>query len=139
LDYKSFSFPKDIYIFFLIPIKIIFIQKKIKKASFNKLLLIFKENNFSEKADDIFVFKLNKFYKASTFFLQKFFKDPNPCITRTLLLYEFCCHKKIKVKLITGVYKENNILKGHSWLEINGEPLGEDKRILSKFTIISEV
>lgn len=139
MEYKSFSFPKDIYIFFLIPVRIIFIRKKLKKIGFNKLLLMFGENNLTATADDVFIFKLKKIYKASTFFLQKIFKDPNPCITRALLLYELCCNNNFKVKLITGVYKENNTLKGHSWLEVNGKPLCEDKNNLNKFTIISEV
>ena len=139
MEHKGFSFPKDIYIFFLIPIRIIFIRKKLGKAGFNKLLLKFGENNFTETADDVFIIKLKKIHKASTFFLQKIFRDSNPCITRTILLYELCCRSNFKANIITGFYKENNIIRGHSWLEVNRKPLCEDQNQLNKFTIISKV
>jgi hypothetical protein len=139
LDYKGFSIPKDIYIFILIPVRIIIIRKKLKKTGFNKLLLMFNENNLTETADDVFILKLKKIYKASTFFLQKIFRDQNPCIIRTLLLYELCCKNIFKANIITGFYKENNDIKGHSWLEVNEKPLCEDQNKLNKFIVISKV
>jgi len=99
----------------------------------------FEGNNFTKPANKKFLVKFRKFYKASTFFLTSVFKDPNPCMIRSLILYELCGKHNIKVSLITGVYKEMGALKGHSWLEIDGEPINEDKRYIDNFTIIREI
>lgn len=139
MKYKGFSFPKDIYIFILIPFKIISFRKIVNKIGFNKLLDQLEGNNFTRDADDVFLIKLNKFHKATTFFLIRIFKDPNPCIIRSLILYDLCSKNNIKSLLKTGVFKEKDILIGHSWIEVNSVPVGEDEKNLSKITIISEV
>lgn len=139
MQYKGFTFPKDVYIFFLIPFRIFHVKKKLKKFGFNKLLLLYKKNNYWENPDDFFILKLKKFYKASSFFLIKIFRDSNPCITRTILLYDYCCQNNFKARIVTGILKEGNNLKGHCWLLIDEKPLYEKEKDLSKFTIVSEV
>jgi hypothetical protein len=103
------------------------------------MLSAFEGNNFTESADKIFIKKLNKFYRTSSFFLVKIFKDPNPCMIRSLILYQLCSRNNIRASLVTGVSKKKEVLAGHSWIEINGEPFNEDKIFLSNFTVISEV
>jgi hypothetical protein len=139
LKFKSFSLPKDFYIFLIIPFKIIYFRRLVNKVGFNSLLSGFEGNNFTKAADEKFIKKLNKFYKASSFFLIKIFKDPNICMIRSLILYQLCSRNNIKASLVTGVNKRKGMLAGHSWLEINGEPFNEDKIFISNFTVISEV
>ncbi|MCX6383219.1 MAG: lasso peptide biosynthesis B2 protein, partial [Actinobacteria bacterium] len=98
------------------------------------MLSAFGGNNFAASADELFIKKLNKFYKASSFFLIKVFKDSNPCIIRSLILYQLCSRNNIKASLITGVSKKKGVLTGHSWIEINGEPFNEDRIFISNFT-----
>jgi hypothetical protein len=91
------------------------------------------------KANKEFLTKYNKFYKASTSFLMKIFKDPNSCMIRSLILYDLCSRYNVKVSLKTGVRKNVGALDGHSWLEINGEPLNENKEFIKNFTVIYEI
>lgn len=139
MKFKSFSLPQDIYIFLLIPFKIIYFRQKVNRIGYNALLSGFEGNNFTQPADKKFLAKFNKFHKASTFFLVRIFKDPNPCMIRSIILYELCGQYNIKVSLITGVYKEMGVLKGHSWLEIDGKPINENKTYIDNFTIIHEI
>ena len=139
MKFKSFYLPKDIYIFVLIPFKIIYLRQIVNRIGYNTLLCRFEGNNFTNPADESFIIKLNKFYKASTFFLVKIFKDPNPCMIRSLILYQLCSRNNIKASLVTGVNKKKGVLTGHSWIKINGEPFNEEKIFISNFTVISEV
>jgi len=139
LKFESFSLPKDFYIFLIIPFKIIYFRQLVNKVGYNFLLSSFEGNNLTNPADESFIIKLNKFYKASSFFLVKIFKDPNPCMIRSLILYQLCSRNNIKASLVTGVNKKKGVLSGHSWIEINGEPFNEDKIFISTFTVISEV
>ena len=139
MKFESFSLPKDFYIFLIIPFKIIYFRQLVNKVGYNFLLSSFEGNNLTNPADESFIIKLNKFYKASSFFLVKIFKDPNPCMIRSLILYQLCSRNNIKASLVTGVNKKKGVLSGHSWIEINGESFNEDKTFISTFTVISEV
>ena len=128
----------------LTPLKIIYFRRLVNRVGYNCLLSRFEGNNFTNPAGELFagelfIAKLNKFYRASTFFLVKIFKDPNPCMIRSLILYQLCSRNNIKASLVTGVNKKKDMLTGHSWLEINGEPFNEDKIFISNFTVISKV
>ena len=149
MKFKSFSIPKDLYIFILIPIKIIYFRQRVNKLGYNSFLCRFEGNNFTKKADIKFLARLNKYYKASSFFLAKIFKDPNPCMIRSLILYELCAKNNIRAILVTGVKKNMGdptgqtmkgcTLAGHSWLNINGKPFNENINFIKDFTVISEV
>ena len=117
---------------------------------FNTLLCGFEGNNFTGQADDKFLLKLNKYCKASSFFLVKIFKDPNPCMIRSLILYELCAKNNIRATLVTGVKKNMGdptgqhtmngcTLAGHSWINISGKPFNENINFIKDFTVISEV
>ncbi len=138
MNYKSFNLPKDIYIFAVIAYKIIFFRSKVNRTGYNILLSRLEGRSFTGEADDKFLSRYNKFYKASTFLL-RIFKDPNPCMIRSLILYELCSKHNIKVSLKTGVRKNTGVLDGHSWLEIDGEPLNENKEFINNFTVIYEI
>ena len=139
MKFESFSLPKDFYIFLITPLKIIYFRRLVNRIGYNCLLSGFEGKKFTNPADEPFIVKLNKFYKASSFFLVKIFKDPNPCMIRSLMLYQLCSRNNIKASLVTGVNKKKGVLTGHSWIEINGEPFNEDKIFISTFTVISEV
>ena len=139
MNYKSFNLPKDFYIFAVIVYKIIYFRLKVNRIGYNTLLGRLEGNVFTGKAHKEFLFKYNKFYKASSFFLIKVFKDPNPCMIRSLILYGLCSKYDIKVSLKTGVSKNADVLTGHSWLEIDGEPVNENKEFINNFTVIYEI
>ena len=139
MNYKSFNLPKDIYIFTIIVYKIIYFRLKVNKSGYNTILDKLEREPSTGKATDKFLSKYNKFYKASSFFLIKIFKDPNPCMIRSLILYELCSKNNIKVSFKTGVRKNVGALDGHSWLEIDGEPINENKEFINNFTVVYEI
>jgi len=139
LNYKSFNLPKDINIFAVIVCKIIHFRLKVNKIGYNTLLGRLEGNLFTGKADNNFIDRYKKFYKASSFFLIKIFKDPNPCMIRSLILYELCSKNNIKVSFKTGIRKNVGVLDGHSWLEIDGEPINENREFINNFTVIYEI
>ena len=139
MNYKSFNIPKDFYIFAAIAYKIIYFRLKVNRIGYNTLLGSFEGDSFTGKADGKFLTMYNKFYKASTFFLIKIFKDPNPCMIRSLILYGLCSKCDIKVSLKTGISKNAGVLTGHSWLEIDSKPINENKEFINKFTVVYKV
>jgi len=139
LKFKYFSFPKDIYILILIPFKIIYFRQKVNRIGFNSILSGLKEKSLTETADKGFLSKFNKFYRTSTFFLVRVFKDPNPCMIRSLILYGLCTRYNIRSSLMTGVSKKEGVLAGHSWLEINGIPINENRTFINNYTIIYKI
>jgi len=139
LKYKYFSFPKDTYILILIPFKIIYFRQKVNRIGFNSILSGLKGKSLTGSADKRFLSKFDKFYRASTFFLVRVFKDPNPCMIRSLILYGLCTRYNINASLLTGVSKKADVLTGHSWLEIDGDPINENRTFISNFTIIYKV
>ncbi|GAJ10419.1 unnamed protein product [marine sediment metagenome] len=54
-------------------------------------------------------------------------------------MYELCSRYDIKVSFKTGVRKNMGILDGHSWLEIGGEAINENKEFINDFTVIYEI
>ena len=137
--FKGFSIPQDLYIFFIVLLKIIYFRVKVKKLGFNKFLSLYEKNDLKKEADKTFLLKLYKFSKAASFFLLRVFKDPNPCMIRSLILYELCCKNNIKASLVTGVKKTDNTLSGHSWIEIDGKPFNENESYIKTFTVVSNV
>lgn len=139
MQYKSFNLPVDLYILLIVPFKIISARRKVNKIGFSTLLNQWETGSGTNKPDQAFMRKLYKFHKAASFYLVKVFKDPNPCMIRSMLLYQMCLKHNIQARLVTGVAKEDSRLKGHSWLEIDGLPFNEDRDYLSKFSVMIEV
>lgn len=139
MNYKSFSLPKDLYIFAFVFCKIIYFRLKVNGVGYNNLLNRLEGRVLTGRAYKEFLSTFNKFYKASTFFLIKIFRDPNPCMIRSLILYDICARHNIKVSFKTGVRMSMGILRGHSWLEIDGEPVNENKDHIKNFTVIYEI
>lgn len=139
MRFKGFVFPKDMYFFILTPYKIFRTRRKVNRKGFNIILHNLEKNRFENSPDEVFLIKLKKYYKTLTFFLVRVFRDSNPCMIRSLVLYELCRKKKIKVSLVTGVQKNSGILTGHSWLEMEGIPFNENESYIDDFTIMTEV
>ena len=138
MHYRSFSFPRDINIFIFVILKIIHFRVKVNRIGYNTILKSLEGSRMNGKADKDFLSKYNKFYKASSFLLIWLLKDPNPCMIRSLILHELCTMNKVNSVLKTGVKKNNQLLDGHSWVEIDGEPINEKRQYLKGFTVIHE-
>jgi len=139
LQYKNLNFPWDIYIFFLVPFRIFITRKRLDKLGFNSIAKEWEKYAGVYNPDPVFISKLYKFHKVATFYLLKVFKDPNPCLIRSIILYQMCIKHKIQARLITGVQKTEGRLQGHSWLEICERPFNENKDYLNNFSIMLKV
>ncbi len=82
--------------------------------------------------------ELAKIWRASGFFLRKFFRTDKPCLRRSLVLYHWCCQRGIEARVIVAVKKEDGELKGHSWLEVGGFPYREDVDELRQYVSVME-
>ena len=58
------------------------------------------------------------------------------CLRRSLLLWWVLEEKGIKSDLRVGVTERGTDLVGHSWVEIDGEPVGERRQKISFYEII---
>jgi hypothetical protein len=139
LRFRSFSFPKDITILTYVFFGAVIHRQRVRKYGYNRLLQQLEKTRGGKKADRDFVARFNKSYRASNFFLLRIFRDPNPCMIRSLVLYDLCLRSDVRAVLKTGVCRNSDGLSGHSWLEIEGKPLNEDKEFLERFTVIYEV
>jgi len=56
------------------------------------------------------------------------------CLERSLLLYRFLSSKRADPHLILGLLKTAEGWKGHAWIVVDGEPVGESADGLHDFT-----
>lgn len=118
--------------------RIMYFRSRVNRLGYNNLLKGLEGNNQTRKPDEAFTSRYNKYYKAASFFLTRLFRDPNPCMIRSLILYGLCADNSIKAVLKTGVQKGMGSLEGHSWVEVDGDPLNENIDFLKGFTVVHE-
>jgi len=82
---------------------------------------------------------LDKAWRASNFFLGRFLKQRDFCLPRTLALYRWCSSMAIDAGMIIGVRKDGDVLKGHSWLVVDGAPYRENIEDLDHFAPMLKV
>jgi hypothetical protein len=82
--------------------------------------------------------KLDKLYRAVTFYLRKACRSERPCLRRSLILYRWCIRRGIEARIVIGVRKGGGELESHAWLEINGQPFREKQAYLAEYTPILE-
>lgn len=64
------------------------------------------------------------------------FRDTNPCLSRSLLLFNWCRKNRIKASLVIGVKKNRDQLEGHGWIVYENKPLNEDEVFLRGFSVM---
>ena len=60
----------------------------------------------------------------------------NICLIRSTILYYLLRSEGLDIKINLGIKKENEILKGHGWLTLNGEIYLENGYIWRDFKLI---
>lgn len=139
MNVKGFSFPRDLKIFIEMPFKIKKHRRFVDEMGFNRILQEMKPMVGSGKPDISFLLYLKKNFRVVSYYLNKIFRDPNPCMIRSLVLYDICKRNNVNSHIITGVAKVEEGLEGHCWLEIDGEPFGESRPATCRYTRIKEV
>ena len=58
------------------------------------------------------------------------------CMKRSLVLYHYATRYGLSPRLVFGVAKEGDGLKGHAWIEIDGAPYREKLEEVERFRVI---
>lgn len=82
--------------------------------------------------------RLEKRYRAASFYLTRVLSSKAPCLARSLAVYEYALRMGLDAKLVVGAAKDGDLLKGHAWVEIGGEPFMESREALSGQTAMLE-
>ena len=139
LNYKGFSIPRDISILIRTVYSIMKWTGKVRRHGFNNLVLRLGSTTETSPASDSDLVFLKKLHRMLYFFLERILRHKNPCTIASLSIFDVCERKKIKCTLVVGVKKDGKNITGHSWIEVNGTAVNEDKALLDKFTRMKEV
>ena len=83
--------------------------------------------------------KLDKLWRACNFWMTSFLRNQRPCLHRGLVMYHWCQRNGLDCKLVVGVRKDGDVLKGHAWLYVQGHLYREDPMLLAReYTIMLE-
>ena len=77
--------------------------------------------------------QLGQLWRLSTLCLNYLFFSSKPCLCRCLFLLRWCCKRGIHANLVIGVAKDGAVLKGHSWIELEGTPFYEDSTLVKVY------
>jgi len=82
---------------------------------------------------------LDKLWRACGFWMSRVLNNTRPCLRRSLVLYRWCRKLGLESKVVIGVDKNGDVLKGHAWLIVKGRIYREDPVALAKdYTILLE-
>jgi hypothetical protein len=65
-----------------------------------------------------------------------FATDRGRCLERSLIAYRFLAQAGSSPRLVVGMWKTENQWIGHTWVVVEGVPLGETLAELHQFTIL---
>ncbi len=82
--------------------------------------------------------RLEKAARAADFLLLRVMGTAKPCLPRSLALLHWCREQGIRAEIAIGVKKSEDLLEGHSWLLLEGQPYREDPEHLAEYTIMME-
>ena len=80
--------------------------------------------------------KMDKLWRACSFWMSRVLRSPRPCLRRSLVLYRWCRLQGVESKVVVGVGKDGDMLKGHAWLFVNGRVYREDPISLAKEYVV---
>ena len=80
--------------------------------------------------------KLDKLWRACGFWMIRLLRNQRPCLRRGLVLYHWCRKHGVESKLVVGVGKDGDVLKGHAWLYVYGHVYREDPVILAREYVV---
>lgn len=58
------------------------------------------------------------------------------CIKRTLILFHYARRFGLEPRVVFGVAREGDGLKGHAWLELHGHPYKENEGAVEEYKVI---
>jgi len=140
--YKGYDLPQDVPLIIGALCELFYYEIMIHSRPLPKILAGIREMgnevSFSSLPAEVMV-QLDKLWRACGFWMSRLLKNPRPCLRRSLVLYHWCRKNGVDSKVVVGVDKNGDKLKGHAWLCVYGHVYREDADALAKeYTIMLE-
>jgi len=120
---RRIKIPRYPFLFLKVFMAFIFLPIAVKICKPNLLLKLFNTNIKSTPNPD----RINKTCLYSSFFISlwPWKKTKTPCLLRSLVLFVSLRSEGLKININFGVRHQEGLLKGHSWLTLEGKPYRE--------------
>ena len=118
---KYLKRPKDIILFIRTFFSLIVIKVLLYLIKLPKLLKLLDPEKRAKPDDQ----KIEYILKFTNFILFRLFRSSNPCLLRSILLFRHLRMLGLEVKIVFGVKNEEEMLKGHAWLIVEGRHFPE--------------
>lgn len=140
--YKGYEFPQDAPLIIGAFLGLLYYEMMIHRRPLPKILAGIRGKCDGESSPllppEIMV-KLDKLWRACGFWMVRLLRNQRPCLRRGLVLYHWCRKHGVDSKLVVGVGKDGDKLKGHAWLYVYGHVYREDPVLLAKdYTVMLE-
>ena len=132
--YKGYDLPQDVPMIMGVLLRLIYYEIIIHWRPLPNILAGIREmgneGSCSPAPAEVMV-KLDKLWRACGFWMTRLLRNPRPCLRRSLVLYNWCRMNGVESKLVVGVGKDGDVLKGHAWLQVYGNVYREDPVMLA--------
>ena len=118
---KYFKRPKDVILFIKTFFSLIVIKVLLYLIKLPKLLKLLDPEKRATPDDQ----KIEYILKFTNFILFRLFRSSNPCLLRSILLFRQLRMMGGDIKIVFGVKNEEEKLKGHAWLIVEGRHFPE--------------
>ena len=118
---KYLKRPKDVILFIKTFFSLVVIKVLLYLIKLPKLLKLLDPEKRAKPDDQ----KIEYILKFTNFILFRLFRSSNPCLLRSILLFRQLRMMSRKVKIVFGVKNEEEKLKGHAWLIVEGRHFPE--------------
>lgn len=140
--YKGYDLPQDVPLIIGALLQLIYYEIMIHSRPLPNILAEIRalgDGGSSSILSAEVIVKLDKLWRACGFWMSRLLKNPRPCLRRSLVLYHWCRKNGLDSKVVVGVDKNGDELKGHAWLCVYGHVYREDADSLAKeYTIMLE-
>lgn len=79
---------------------------------------------------------LDRVWRYSHVIVTSLLRSRRPCLLRSLVVYRYGCKHGIPVSIHFGVRPGMDGLEGHSWVTLDGTPLGESEEGLRLYVAV---
>jgi hypothetical protein len=118
---KYLKRPKDVILFIKTFFSLIVIRVLLYLIKLPKLLKLLDPEKRAKPDDQ----KIEYLLKFTNFILFRLFRSSNPCLLRSILLFRHLRMLGREAKIVFGVKNEEEKLKGHAWLIVEGRHFPE--------------
>lgn len=138
INYKGYSFPRDILLFIRIIVRVLYYLINLNKKSYTAII----QNIRSKVIVDMVIEKSNsinhlkRVYRLVSYLLTRVLDRDKPCLIRSYIILEEALKLGLDVAIYIGVNKSKGNIKGHSWVLIDNQVFMENTDELSEYTVM---